>query len=84
MFMHIIALGWIYVVLMIAIFESSIPAGIMTFTMYCALPLGLLWYLTKGRRSNSPPANNVALHDNDFKIQQHDSTKTADKLESKN
>lgn len=85
--MHIIAFGWIYVVLMIAIFETSIIAGIITFTMYCAIPLGFLWYLTKGKRSYTPPnnnANNVAAHDNDFKIQQHDSTKTADKLEPKN
>jgi uncharacterized membrane protein YfbV (UPF0208 family) len=82
--MHIIALGWIYVVLMMAIFETSITAGIMTFTMYCAIPLGLLWYLTKGKRSKTSPNNITAPHNNDLKIQQHDSTKTVEKMEPKN
>jgi len=81
MFMHIIALGWIYVVLMMAIFESSITAGIMTFAMYCAIPLGLLWYLTRGKRSNATPSKNVAPHDIDLKRPQHDSTKTVKKME---
>ena len=43
--MYIIAIAWIYVVLMMSITEASVVAGIMTFLMYCVLPLGLFLYL---------------------------------------
>jgi len=43
--MHIIAIAWIYVVSMMALTERSVIAGIMTFIMYCALPLGLVWFI---------------------------------------
>lgn len=48
--MHIIAIGWIYVVLMMAITEKSVIAGIMTFTFYCAIPLAVIWYLVSGKK----------------------------------
>lgn len=48
--MLIVAAAWIYVVLLMALTEPSIVAGIMTFTLYCALPLGILFYLTGGKR----------------------------------
>jgi biotin transporter BioY len=48
--MHIVAIGWIYVVLMMSITEQSVIAGIMTFLMYGVLPLTIILYLTGGRR----------------------------------
>ena len=43
--MYIIAIAWIYVVLMMAITETSLTASIMTFLFYCVLPLALFFYL---------------------------------------
>ncbi len=36
--MHIAAVGWIYVTLMMAITEETVVAGIMTFFFYGVLP----------------------------------------------
>ena len=44
--MHIAAVGWIYVVLMMAITEDSVIAGIMTFLFYGVLPVSLILYVT--------------------------------------
>lgn len=41
----IIAIAWIYVVLMMSIAEHSVIAGIMTFLGYCVLPLTIVLYL---------------------------------------
>ena len=43
--MHIAAVGWIYVVLMMAIAEDSVVAGIMTFLFYGVLPVALIMYV---------------------------------------
>jgi hypothetical protein len=49
--MYIIAIAWIYVVLMMSATETSVVAGIMTFLLYGALPVGILYYLAgSGRR----------------------------------
>jgi hypothetical protein len=48
--MLIVALAWIYVVLLMALTEPTVVAGIMTFTLYCAVPLGILFYVTGGKR----------------------------------
>lgn len=48
--MYIVVIGWIYVVLMMAITEDSVVAGIMTFLMYGVLPLAIILYLTGGRQ----------------------------------
>ena len=50
--MYIIAIGWIWVVFMMSITETSIVAGLMTFVFYGVLPCGLLLYLldTPARR----------------------------------
>lgn len=48
--MHIIVIGWIYVVLMMAITEQSIVAGIMTFLLYGVFPVSIILYLTGSRR----------------------------------
>ena len=43
--MHIAAVGWIYVVLMMAITEESVVAGIMTFFLYGVLPTIIIMYI---------------------------------------
>ncbi len=43
--MLIVAIAWIYVVLMMSLAEQSIIAGIMTFLLYGVLPLGVILYL---------------------------------------
>ena len=48
--MLIIAIAWIYVVGLMALTETSIVAGIMTFFFYCVLPLAILFYLAGSRR----------------------------------
>lgn len=43
--MYIVAIGWIYVVLMMSITEASVVAGIMTFLMYGVAPLVIILYV---------------------------------------
>lgn len=43
--MHIAAVGWIYVTLMMAITEETVIAGIMTFFLYGVLPTLLIMYV---------------------------------------
>jgi len=43
--MHIVVLAWTYVVLMMAITEDSVTAGIMTFLLYAVLPLTIILYV---------------------------------------
>jgi hypothetical protein len=48
--MWIVALGWIYVVALMAATEPTVFAGIMTFFGYCVLPLSIVFYLAGGKR----------------------------------
>jgi hypothetical protein len=48
--MWIVAIGWSYVVILMAATETSVVAGIMTFLLYCMIPLSILFYLTGGKR----------------------------------
>ncbi|WP_426196259.1 hypothetical protein [Massilia sp. DWR3-1-1] len=48
--MWIVALAWIYVVGLMALTETSVVAGVMTFLAYCLLPLSILFYITGSRR----------------------------------
>jgi predicted DNA repair protein MutK len=43
--MYIVAIAWIYVVLMMSITERSVIAGVMTFLLYGVLPLIVILYL---------------------------------------
>lgn len=43
--MYIIAIGWLYVIFMVAITEASIVAGVVTFIFYGLLPTALILYL---------------------------------------
>lgn len=50
--MYIIAIGWMYVVTLMAATENSIAAGVATFLFYGAFPCAVLMYIlnTKNRR----------------------------------
>ena len=52
--MYIVAIGWIYVTLLMALTEPNITAGILTFGFYGLAPLALLLWLfgTPQRRRN--------------------------------
>ena len=47
--MHIVAIGWLYVTLMMAITEKSITAGVLTFVFYGLMPCALLLWLGGAR-----------------------------------
>lgn len=65
--MWIVAVGWIYVVGLMALTEPSVVAGIMTFLGYCVLPLSILYYLagTKRRRLRNEQAARERMAAND-------------------
>lgn len=44
--MHIAAVGWLYVTLMMAITEETVVAGIMTFFLYGVLPTLIILYIS--------------------------------------
>lgn len=48
--MWIVAVGWIYVVALMALTEPTVVHGVMTFVFYCALPLSIVFYLTGSKR----------------------------------
>ena len=50
--MHIVAIAWLYVTLMMALTERSITAGVLTFVFYGLAPCGLLLWLGGTRRRN--------------------------------
>jgi len=43
--MYVVAIGWIYVTLLMAVTETNITAGILTFVLYGLAPLSLLLWL---------------------------------------
>jgi len=48
--MWIIAIGWMYVITLMAATESTVVGGIMTFFGYGVLPISLVFYLAGSRR----------------------------------
>ncbi len=50
--MYIVAIGWLWVVLMMALTEVSVTAGVLTFLFYGLFPLALFLWLfgTPARR----------------------------------
>ena len=43
--MYVIAIGWLYVTLLMAATEENLTAGVLTFALYGAGPLALLLWL---------------------------------------
>lgn len=52
--MYIIAIGWLYVVILMAATEQSLAAAVMTFLWYGALPLALFLRVFGPRRKCKP------------------------------
>lgn len=73
--MWIVAVAWIYVVGLMALTESNIVSGIMTFFGYCVLPLSLLYYLTGSRRRREQ--REAASNDADTSLLDFDSSDDA-------
>lgn len=48
--MHIIAIGWLYVAGLMALTESGIVAGILTFVFYGLMPVALLSWIGGSRK----------------------------------
>jgi hypothetical protein len=63
--MYIVAIAWIYVVLMMAISESSVIAGILTFTLYGLLPLAILAMVARRRPRRSGDAADEQVDEQD-------------------
>jgi hypothetical protein len=52
--MYIIAIGWLYVVVLMSFTEASLMAGILTFTFYGLFPLAIfLWLVGTPQRKRS-------------------------------
>jgi hypothetical protein len=56
---YIVAIGWLYVVLMMSVTERSVVAGVATFVFYGLAPLALFLWLagTPQRRRNRRSAD---------------------------
>lgn len=62
--MYIIVIAWLYVVFMMAITETTVIAGIMTFLLYGLLPVAILVYLMdSGRRRRNRKAREMQLRE---------------------
>lgn len=63
--MYVIAIGWLYVTLLMAATEANLTAGVLTFALYGAAPLALvLWLLgTPQRRRNRLSREREAVDD---------------------
>jgi hypothetical protein len=62
--MYIVAIGWIYVTLLMAVTETNITAAILTFCLYGLAPLALILWLfgtPHRRRAARRRAENAAL-----------------------
>lgn len=68
--MYIVAIGWLYVTLLIAVNEPSVVAGIISFLFYGLMPCSLLLWLggskaRRQRRTHRESLANQRLDDND-------------------
>jgi hypothetical protein len=43
--MYIVAIGWLFVTVLMALTETNVTAGILTFILYGLLPLALLLWI---------------------------------------
>lgn len=65
--MYIIAIGWLYVVTLMAATEKTVAAGLLTFIFYGLLPCALLlWILgvkhRKFKKALQPPKSDLIEH----------------------
>jgi hypothetical protein len=61
--MYLIAIGWLYVTVLMALTETSLVAGILSFVVYGLAPTALLLWLFGGpvRRRNSASTDDKSL-----------------------
>ena len=43
--MHIVAIAWLFVTILMAVTERSVTAGVLTFLLYGLAPLALFWWV---------------------------------------
>lgn len=62
--MYIIAIGWLYVTLLMALTEGSVVAGVLSFVFYGLAPTALLMWLlgTTARRRRRAQREAAARH----------------------
>lgn len=48
--MHIIVIGWLFVILMMSVTAKSVVGGVLTFVFYGVAPVALLLYIFGARR----------------------------------
>jgi hypothetical protein len=73
--MYIVAIGWIYVILMMAATEKNFISGALTFLLYAVLPLAVIALLSGGRRRTAPlPEEPLSDEPADREVDQHDRT----------
>lgn len=48
MYHYLVAIGWIYVVLLMSMTEASLVAGVGTFLLYGVFPLSIVLYVMGG------------------------------------
>jgi hypothetical protein len=70
MHLYLVAIAWVYVVLLMSLTETSFVAGVMTFFFYCVFPLSVLLYvmgtpLRKRKRQEEEKAKRLADAEND-------------------
>lgn len=74
--MYVIAIGWLYVTLLMAATEANLTAGVLTFALYGVAPLSLFLWLfgTPQRKRNRLSREKIddAVGDNDGADARHD------------
>ncbi|MGB8437728.1 MAG: hypothetical protein WCE38_26075 [Burkholderiales bacterium] len=60
--MHIVAIAWLFVTILMALTERSVTAGLLTFILYGLAPLTLFWWVVATPRRR---ARNAARSDHD-------------------
>jgi biotin transporter BioY len=58
--MYIIAIAWLYFVIMISVVSDSILKGVIRFLFLGALPAALIWWMSMRKRT--PPEEESAEH----------------------
>jgi hypothetical protein len=48
--MYIVAIGWLYVVILMAISEETVTAAITTLLLFAVLPIGMLVIVRRGSK----------------------------------
>jgi hypothetical protein len=60
--MHVVVIGWLYVVVMISVVSDSVLKGIVRFLFLGAIPVGLwMWFTIQKRRRQIAAAESKAV-----------------------